>query len=371
MPHIFISYSHTDIEYVRKLATHLHEEGFETWVDMRLDYGSHWPVEIQQRLDSCDAFILIMSPRSFTSEWVQSELSRAKRKQKPIFPMLLEGDEPWLSVESTQYFDIRDGGLPDKKFYTALERVMSRSTPPITASFSKPVKIKPAVPPYVPPPAVQTTARPRYAGFILGVLLCGFAALGAILIPVIWAALSPNPTSVPTPNRVTLVSETPLPSRPIIVPPTATLESTAVLPTATLEPTSLIPTATLVPRPRIYGFQSCPIACDGHNSTTSFSAGSTKIFFQFNYENFEPGIPYMRTWSMNGREWIRYTCNWDGPSSGTEPLKLTEPGGLADGTWVLRVTVNNETLLQEEIVLVGNHNYWAPAGTINACHGTN
>src|SRR5574342_48728 len=113
MAHIFISYSHKDSEYAHWLADSLQSQGFNVWIDARLDYGSHWPVEIQKQLDSCDAFILIMSPNAYISEWVQSELQRAKRKLKPIFPLLLEGDEPWLSVESTQFYDVHGESLPD------------------------------------------------------------------------------------------------------------------------------------------------------------------------------------------------------------------------------------------------------------------
>jgi hypothetical protein len=127
MGHVFISYSHKDTKYAHKLADSLQELEFDVWIDERLDYGSQWPLEIQKQLDSCDAFILVMSPRSFASEWVQSELQRAKRKLKPVFPLLLEGDEPWLSVESTQYYDVRDNRLPDQKFYSALKRVISVS----------------------------------------------------------------------------------------------------------------------------------------------------------------------------------------------------------------------------------------------------
>src|SRR5574338_874839 len=134
---IFISYSHKDTEYAHKLADNLQIQGFDIWIDARLDYGAHWPLEIQRRLDSCDAFILIMSPRSFESEWVQSELQRAKRKLKPIFPLLLEGDEPWLSVESTQYYDVRGGSFPDAKFYSALRRVTPASPTAATLELSK------------------------------------------------------------------------------------------------------------------------------------------------------------------------------------------------------------------------------------------
>jgi hypothetical protein len=39
----------------------------------------------------------------------------------------LEGEESWLSVESTQYYDVRGGLFPDKRFYEAIQRVVSVS----------------------------------------------------------------------------------------------------------------------------------------------------------------------------------------------------------------------------------------------------
>lgn len=137
MAHIFISYSHQDTEYAHALADSLQSMGFEVWIDERLDYGSQWPHELQTRLDTCSAFILIMSPRSYASEWVQSELQRARRKLKPIFPLLLEGDEPWLSVESTQYYDVRGEVYPDAKFYTALKKVITPTSSSTTLQAPK------------------------------------------------------------------------------------------------------------------------------------------------------------------------------------------------------------------------------------------
>jgi hypothetical protein len=125
MGHIFISYSHKDMDYAYRLTETLQASGFQVWIDTRLDYGSQWPREIQKRLDSCDAFILIMTPRSFDSDWVQSELQRAKRKGRPIFPLLLEGDETWLSVESTQFYDVRGGKFPDARFFSALKQAVA------------------------------------------------------------------------------------------------------------------------------------------------------------------------------------------------------------------------------------------------------
>lgn len=175
MAHIFISYSHKDTEYAHALADHLHSMGFDVWIDERLDYGSQWPHELQKQLDSCSAFILIMSPRSYTSEWVQSELQRARRKMKPVFPLLLEGDEPWLSVESTQYYDVRGEVYPDTKFYTALKKVMA-STP-----VGKTLKM-----PKGAGRAKLTDTSQLNTGIlvaILGVVLLSFIGLALFLIP--------------------------------------------------------------------------------------------------------------------------------------------------------------------------------------------
>jgi formylglycine-generating enzyme required for sulfatase activity len=126
MSYIFISYSHKDKEYAHRLEKALKLRGFEVWLDDRIDYGAQWPKTIAEELDGCKALILIMTVHSYDSDWVQNELSRAKRKRKNIFPLLLEGDEPWLSVEATQYVDVRGGNLPPTAFYDTLAKVVPR-----------------------------------------------------------------------------------------------------------------------------------------------------------------------------------------------------------------------------------------------------
>jgi hypothetical protein len=121
MGHIFISYSHKDKEYVHKLAEALQSDGFEVWIDDRIDYGTRWPLVIEAAIDSCESFILVASENSHQSNWVQHELSRADRLNKDIFPLLLDG-HPWISFESIQYFDVRDGKLPNQKFYDTLRK---------------------------------------------------------------------------------------------------------------------------------------------------------------------------------------------------------------------------------------------------------
>jgi hypothetical protein len=180
MGHIFISYSHKDSEYAHALADRLQSMGFAVWIDARLDYGSQWPHKIQEQLDSCDAFILIMSPRSFVSEWVQGELQRAKRKAKPVFPLLLEGDEPWLSVESIQYYDVRNRRLPDDEFFADLKHVLSgeQTSGHRFETWGPAPKPEPAK--HSPSPLRTVSISAAIAGFIAVAVVC--LVMGVLLL---------------------------------------------------------------------------------------------------------------------------------------------------------------------------------------------
>ncbi|MFT3890636.1 MAG: TIR domain-containing protein [Anaerolineales bacterium] len=182
MGHVFVSYSHKDTKYAHRLAEHLQQIGIDVWIDERLDYGSQWPNEIQKQLDSSDAFIIIMSPRAFASEWVQSELQRAKRKLKPIFPLLLEGDEPWLSVESTQYYDVRNQELPDNKFHSALRRVLS---------------VGESAKPFTPPPKKNRVSAPIIVFAAIIGATCMIVSVALAIKYIYLPSLEiPNPTTV-------------------------------------------------------------------------------------------------------------------------------------------------------------------------------
>lgn len=136
MGHIFISYSHKDKEYVHRLQDDLQKRGIDVWIDDRIDYGTEWPHVIQQHLDECDAFIVVVSENAFQSKWVQKEVARAQRINKPFFPLLLSGS-PWLSIESTQYADVRDKTLPTERFYKRLADVISHQNVSSVSSFQK------------------------------------------------------------------------------------------------------------------------------------------------------------------------------------------------------------------------------------------
>jgi CheY-like chemotaxis protein len=119
--HVFISYSHKDSDYTNRLAEEMERRGIPVWIDDRIDYGTRWPQVIQEKIDSCQAFLLVMSDNARASDWVNNELTYAMVKRKRVFPLLLKGDA-WLAVASIQYVNVRNRRLPDESFYkTVLE----------------------------------------------------------------------------------------------------------------------------------------------------------------------------------------------------------------------------------------------------------
>ena len=117
--HVFISYSHRDSDFTHKLAEEMERHNIPLWIDDRIDYGTRWPHVIQEKIDSCKAFVLIMSDNARASDWVNNELTYAISKGKKIYPLLLKGDT-WLAVASIQYVNVRNRKMPDESFYKRL-----------------------------------------------------------------------------------------------------------------------------------------------------------------------------------------------------------------------------------------------------------
>ena len=127
MGHIFISYSKKDIVYAEKLINRLRREGFNPWVDMDgLSAGTYWQDRLQKQIETCDAYILIMSNNARHSKWVPDELVTAKTNGKPIFPLLLDDTKLFLALQTIQFEDVRGGKFPSEEFYRRLATVTPR-----------------------------------------------------------------------------------------------------------------------------------------------------------------------------------------------------------------------------------------------------
>jgi len=129
MSHVFISYSKQNKEYARKLADHLLSQGLNVWIDDRIEPSDEWWKTVVKAIRECAAFV-VMTPQSGASRWVEREVMLADELQKPMFPVLLDGDlhasELWALFFGKQYEDARGGKLPAERFSTKLERSAPR-----------------------------------------------------------------------------------------------------------------------------------------------------------------------------------------------------------------------------------------------------
>lgn len=129
MSHIFISYSKQNLAFARYLRALLEGEGFAVWMDeAQLPPSARWWKSIEQNIESCAAFVVIMSPQAYESDWVEREILLAEGRKRPIFPVLLAG-EPWSRLANIQYEDMRAGlrARPSARFLNALSSRVPRS----------------------------------------------------------------------------------------------------------------------------------------------------------------------------------------------------------------------------------------------------
>jgi hypothetical protein len=122
--HVFISYSRTDQAYVDHLVEHLGDAGIPTWIDKTIDYGDRWHEVIEEKVDSCAAMVVVMTPAAKASTWVEREIQEAEDEGKTILPLLLDGKR-FFRFGHIQYEDVRGGSMPSEAFIGRLQRLVS------------------------------------------------------------------------------------------------------------------------------------------------------------------------------------------------------------------------------------------------------
>jgi serine/threonine protein kinase len=125
-PHVFISYSSQQEAYAHRLDEHLRKEGFNVWIARQIVYGDDFWLTIVEAIKTCGAVLVIMSPQSEKSQWVQREIMSAERFEKEVLPLLYEG-ESFLQFGRKHYVTVTGGMLPPDKFLEALSLHVPRN----------------------------------------------------------------------------------------------------------------------------------------------------------------------------------------------------------------------------------------------------
>lgn len=118
---VFLSYSHDDQTFARRLAADLGAKGIKVWVDSKdVQVGDPFPGSIYDAIREVDFMIAVISRASIGSKWVQEELNAATVRNVQgggafILPALIEPVEQLPSnLEHRRYADFRtsyDDGL--------------------------------------------------------------------------------------------------------------------------------------------------------------------------------------------------------------------------------------------------------------------
>jgi len=221
MPQIFISYSRKDIDFVRRLAGDLERAGYDVWWDLTdLRGGDDWPRVIPSAIEASQYVIVVLSPNSAISEWVEKEYTQALALRKKIIPIMLRLSHVPFALNTINYINFTSddyaanfGYLLSALGYTGEVRVQAVST--------------------------RLLLLRRFAiPILLGILLL-LALLPTLLTPL--SPPRPTPSMIPPTTAVAIFTPTATPT----VRPTVTLTPIETL-TPTLTPTLTAPST---PRP--------------------------------------------------------------------------------------------------------------------------
>lgn len=108
---VFISYRHTDQEYLDELKVHLQplvrSQRLDVWSDDRIKAGAQWKQEIESALHKAHVAVLLVSPDFLASAFIVDNelpvlLKKAKEKGVTILPLILRpcrfSRDPQLNV---------------------------------------------------------------------------------------------------------------------------------------------------------------------------------------------------------------------------------------------------------------------------------
>jgi adenylate cyclase len=102
---IFLSYARDDVDAAKQLAGCIAEAGHDVWWDRHLHGGSRFAAEIDQALKDAQAVVVLWSPQSIGSAWVQDEAAEGRDSGR-LVPVSLSSAKPPLGFRQFQTIDL-------------------------------------------------------------------------------------------------------------------------------------------------------------------------------------------------------------------------------------------------------------------------
>lgn len=116
---LFVSYSHDDGVFAKRLTTDLKHHRVNVWLDQfDIVAGKSWARQVGEALDRCRVMLLIMSPASMESGNSEDEWNYYLDQGKPIIPILYQACLIPYRLNKLQYVDFAT--LPYERALTRL-----------------------------------------------------------------------------------------------------------------------------------------------------------------------------------------------------------------------------------------------------------
>jgi hypothetical protein len=100
---VFLSYAHNDLALAKQIESALENEGLQVWnAETEILPGDNFAEKISDALKASDAMVVLLTPESLNSKWIQWEIEYAlsnKAYRKRVIPVLV-GSEERVSLES-------------------------------------------------------------------------------------------------------------------------------------------------------------------------------------------------------------------------------------------------------------------------------
>jgi hypothetical protein len=118
MNRVFISYARGDQSVAARLLSEVQHVSFEGWMDTAdLAGGEAFSASIRDALRRSSAVVVLISPRSLDSKWVQFEIGAAEALGKRIIPVIIEGKDIESSIPDAlwgvTWLDARDKSISE------------------------------------------------------------------------------------------------------------------------------------------------------------------------------------------------------------------------------------------------------------------
>ncbi|HLA06858.1 MAG TPA: toll/interleukin-1 receptor domain-containing protein, partial [Anaerolineales bacterium] len=137
MQKIFISYSRKDMDFGRKLAGDLEKAGYDVWWDISdLRGGDDWIKVIPAAIASSQFILVVLSPNSVQSEWVQKEYTQALNLRKKIIPIMFEATGVPFALNTLNFLNF-SAGKYEENYKNLLSALGYTGEPPAVTTFIK------------------------------------------------------------------------------------------------------------------------------------------------------------------------------------------------------------------------------------------